>query len=71
VTFSAHNIFLPNQDEAGSLTFEDEELEGVITGFSDSGEVPRAFAVVEVVRRMSFVVSVPDLRLISDSNPNT
>jgi len=70
VRFSAHNIFLPNQEETGSLTFGEEEFEGVITGFSDSGEIPRAYAVVEVVRTLSFVVSVPDLRLISESDPN-
>lgn len=70
VRFSAHNIFLPNQEEAESLIHEDEEYEGVITGFSDSGESRRAYAVVEVIRRLSFVVSVPDLRLISEPDPS-
>jgi len=70
VRFSAHNIFLPNQEEAESLTSGNEEFDGVITGFSDSGEVTKAYAVVEVVRKLSFVVPVPDLRLVSDSDPN-
>jgi hypothetical protein len=70
VRFSAQHIFLPNQEEAEGLIHGDEEYEGVITGFSDSGESRRAYAVVEVVRRLSFVVSVPDLRLISEPDPS-
>ena len=70
VRFSAHNIFLPNQEEAESLASGDDEFEGVISGFSDSGGLTRAYAVVEVIRRLSFVVPVPDLRLVTDSDPN-
>jgi hypothetical protein len=70
VQFSARNVFLANQVEAESLAGGDEEFEGRIIGFSDSGPLVRAYAVVEVVRKLSFVVPVHDLRLISDSEPN-
>lgn len=43
-------------------------MEGTIAGFSDSGAAVRAYAVVEVevVRKLSVVVPVSDLSLISD-----
>jgi hypothetical protein len=70
VRFSAHNVFLANQEEAASLASGDEEFEGRIIGFSDSGALVKAYAVVEVVRKLSFVVPVQDLRLVSDSESN-
>jgi len=48
----------------------DTELEGRIVGFSDSGNVERAFAVVEVVRRHTVVIPVDRLRLEGDSYPH-
>ena len=46
-----------------------EGLEGVITGFSDSGSVHRAYAIVEVSRTQSFIVPVKSLTLVSDNEP--
>lgn len=37
------------------------ELEGIVTGFSDSGLQPRVFAVVDVIARQSVVVPVEKL----------
>ena len=42
-----------------------DELQGTITAFSDSGASVKAYAVVEVVRKLSLVVPVDDLSLIS------
>jgi hypothetical protein len=38
-------------------------LQGTVVGFSDSGSVPRAFAVVEVIKRLTVVVPVDQLEL--------
>jgi hypothetical protein len=70
VRFSAQSIFLPNQEEIASFASPNEEFEGIITGFSDSGSSIKAYAVVEVVRKLSFVVPAPDLRSVSDAGPN-
>lgn len=70
VRFSANSVFLANQEEAASLGCSNEEFEGRIIGFSDSGALVKAYAVVEVVRKLSFVVPVQDLKLVSDSEPN-
>lgn len=37
------------------------EVEGTIVDFSDSGSVPRMFAVVEVLQRQTVVVPVANL----------
>jgi hypothetical protein len=42
-----------------------ELLEGTIVGFSDSGARPRAFAVVEVIQRHTFVVPVDTLVMLN------
>ena len=41
------------------------DFEGTILDFSDSGERTRAFAVVEVVWRRSFVVPVDQLTILT------
>jgi len=69
VRFSTNSVFLPNQEEILNFAAGRNELEGVISGFSDSGAALRAYAVVEVVRRMSMVVPVSELHLVSNPNP--
>jgi len=67
VRFSPRSVFLSNREESAGVSAEekeDEELEGVIVGFSDSGASMKAFAVVEVVGRPSLVVPVDELRLV-------
>jgi hypothetical protein len=70
VRFPTDSVFLPNQEEALGFASGNDEIEGIITGFSDSGVQLRAYAVVEVVRKLSLVVPVHDLRLVSESGPN-
>lgn len=52
--------------EEGSLTAvpADAEIEGKVTGFSDSGPEPRVFAVVEVVKTQKLVVRVSGLEVV-------
>jgi hypothetical protein len=70
VKFSAQRVFLANPEDAMSLASENGDLEGTIVGFSDSGTAAKAYAVVEVVRKMSLVVPVDDLNLISNIGPS-
>jgi hypothetical protein len=46
VRFRVADIFFPEE----SLNFaESQEIEGIIVQFSDSGQIPRAFASVEIL----------------------
>ena len=65
VRFSASSVFLANPEETASLTSGCDELGGTIASFSDSGASVRAYAVVEVVRKVSLVVPVDELILVS------
>jgi hypothetical protein len=63
VKFSLGDIFLPDPQEVLESLSLDSEVEGEIIDFSDSGQVERAFAVVDVVQRRIVVVPVDRLRL--------
>lgn len=63
--FSARSVFLPNPEEVASFASDFDELEGIIASFSDSGASAKAYAVVEVVRKLSLVVPVEELSLVS------
>jgi hypothetical protein len=65
-----HSVFLPSQDEVRRFADGDEELDGIVLGFSDSGESSKAYAVVEVKRTLSLVVPIRALKLLSDSMSN-
>lgn len=59
---------MPGPDEIQTFAPGVDELEGTIVGFSDSGPQRDAYAIVEVVRRLSLVVPVEQLRYISVPN---
>ena len=63
VRFSLTSVFLPPPDETLLWFSTAGELEGTIAGFSDSGTIPQAFAVVDVVSRRMLVVPVEKLKL--------
>jgi hypothetical protein len=65
VRFSMRSVFLPDPGEAATFASGLDELEGTIAGLSDSGGAANVYAVVEVTRKMSFVVPVADLSLLS------
>jgi len=62
VHFRVSSVFLPSAGEVSTRLAETEELEGTILSFSDSGDQPRAFAVIEVVRKVTVVVPVSELQ---------
>ena len=69
VKFSIESVFLPDREEALKALSLHSEVEGIIVGFSDCGDVTQAFAVVDVVRRQTVVVPVDRLRLERDEHP--
>ncbi|HWC95650.1 MAG TPA: hypothetical protein VG456_02840 [Candidatus Sulfopaludibacter sp.] len=64
VRFAAADVFLPGPGGGSSISGDAAELDGTVIEFSDSGSKPRAFAVVEVVRRQMMVVPVDKLQSI-------
>lgn len=69
VRFSLVNAYLPAPDEALRDLALQDEVEGVVIDFSDSGSTRRAFAVIEVVRRRTVVVPVQSLSLVGAEPP--
>ena len=63
MTFSIKSAFLPGAEETLRALTLDSRVEGKVTGFSDSGQEQRCFAVVEVVRKISVIVPVSELVL--------
>jgi hypothetical protein len=73
VLFSLSDVFLPEPQPPDARSAEapadESELAGTIIGFSDSGSLPRFFAVIATVQKGTVVVPVDKLRLDSDENP--
>jgi hypothetical protein len=65
VRFHLADVFLPSVAELHAVLGEEEELEGTVVDFSDSGSRRGAFAVVqlEVVVKRTAIVPVEKLRL--------
>lgn len=61
-------MFLPDPEEVLASLSLASEVEGTIVDFSDSGDVPRAFAVVEMIQKRRVVVPVEKLRPDEQSN---
>src|ERR1700730_10973178 len=55
VRFRLSDVFLPSREELLLAWPGEAEVEGTIVEFSDSGSMPRTFAVVEVLRRQAVV----------------
>jgi len=64
VAFLLSDAFLPEAEEARPGQCREGEVEGTLLDFSDSGDVERAFAVVEVIERQTMVVPVEKLRAL-------
>lgn len=66
--FRVADIFFPGEP----LNFaESQDIEGVIVQFSDSGQIPRAFASIEILISQTVVVQVDKLHEIPPSQPQT
>lgn len=64
--FRVADIFFPEEP----LNFaETQEIEGVVVQFSDSGQISRAFASVEILIRQTVVVQVDKLHVLPPSQP--
>jgi len=66
VVLQLSGIFLPSPEQAAARLALDDEVEGTIVEFSDSGSVPQAFAIVSVKRSVTVVVPTDRLRLVED-----
>lgn len=60
--FRASSIFLSPPPEPLQAMSSDAELEGKVIGFSDSGNQPSVFAVIEVVCTQTVVVPVSEVQ---------
>jgi len=69
VRFQVADIFLPAADDLSKALTSADQLEGTVVNFSDSGLLPRVFAVVDVIARRSFVVPVEKLQKLGET-PN-
>ena len=61
--FQVADIFLPARDDLPKSLATDTEVEGTVVDFSDSGPLPRIFAVIDVISRQSVIVPVDKLHL--------
>ena len=66
VSFRVADVFLPDAAEIRTAWGDTANIEGTIIDFSDSGDAPRIFAVIEVIQKRSVVVPVAKLRLTSN-----
>jgi hypothetical protein len=65
VSFQLGYVFLPDAREVLSTLTDEVEVEGTVVDFSDSGNTPRAFAVVELHSGKRVVVPVERLRAVT------
>ena len=59
--FHLSDVFLPNADELRAVYREEEELEGTVIDFSDSGIRPNAFAIVEIIQKQTVIIPIEKL----------
>ena len=62
--FLLSSVFLPEGEGVAAALTLPSKVEGLIVSFSDSGACANAFAVVEVIRRITVVVPADSLELI-------
>lgn len=65
VHFRVSDVFLPQPEELFKPLSAEEELEGRIVSFSDSGSKARAFAVIDVTRTQNVIVPTAKLQIES------
>jgi hypothetical protein len=69
VRFRVLDVFLPSPESAFAPPSAEEELEGTVVDFSDSGQKARVFALIDVVRKQTVVVPVEKLYPVPRSEP--
>ena len=68
VRFFASEVFLSTQEDLAGARAGSAEMEGIIVDFSDSGDKPRAFAVVELATGQTIVVPVEKMKMARPSS---
>ena len=64
VSFTVSDVFLPEPSEVLANLTSDVETEGVIVEFSDSGAIPRAYAVVRITHTQCVLVPASAIRIV-------
>jgi len=58
------DAFMPDSETIRTALSDSSEIEGIVVGFSDSGTVRKAFAVVEVTLKQTVIVPAERLRML-------
>lgn len=67
--FRVSDVFLPSPDAVFAAPPCEDNLEGTILDFSDSGQKARVFALVDVIKRQTVVVPVEKLQAVPRPEP--
>ena len=59
--FHLADVFLPNAVDLRAVFRDEEEIEGTVIDFSDSGSRQNAFAVVEIIRKQTVIIPIEKL----------
>jgi hypothetical protein len=65
VSFSISEVFLPEPSEVLANLTADVRTEGVVVEFSDSGSVPRAYAMVRITPQQMVLLPISALRVLN------
>jgi len=71
VSFRIGDVFLPEPSEVLAKLTPDTEANGVVVEFSDSGNNPRAYAVVRITTQHSVLLPVTALQVVSPPTSGT
>lgn len=65
VSFSISEVFLPEPSEVLANLTAETRVEGVVTEFSDSGSVPRAYAMVRIAPQQMVLLPISALKVLN------
>jgi hypothetical protein len=66
VSFRIADVYLPEPPEVLANLTEDVETHGVVEEFSDSGDSPRAYALVRITMQHAVLIPVTALRVLNE-----
>lgn len=64
VSFSISDVFLPEPSEVLARLTVDTRTEGVVVEFSDSGNIPRAYAMVRITPQQMVLLPIAALQVL-------
>lgn len=65
VSFTVSDVFLPEPQEVLANLTAEITTEGVVVEFSDSGSVPRAYAMVQITAQQAVLLPVNKLHVLN------